>query len=475
MIKKVRIYLICMILATSFLAAVSNNETANAGGNILYVDAGGTSNYTTIQSAIDDASPGDTIFVYSGIYVENVIVNKSIDLIGECRDSTFIDGAGVGNVVTITSNYVNMSGFFVKNCGTSNFNYGIELDEVQFCILEDIICAENGAEMKITAGIRLHFSDNNTIRRCKCYNNSNDGINLDYSSNNTFDHCDLSNNACGVHLYYSSYNNVIFNCNIYDNQFGIPIYTNSDNNEVYNCTFYDNFWIGLGLVDVSNNIVDNCTFNDNGFLLEYGGGVCIYTSSNNTISNCVFTREDEIINNSGIYLFSSTYNIIKRCTFFSNTHGIQLNHSSNNTLFHNGFYNNDINAFDECFNYWYNPVTEEGNYWSDYTGADSDGDGIGDTPYDIDGGSQDLYPLMYPWDQQKPGPKETVLLVGKTINLNQEDDSYSFNVETVLWISFDPIDLQLLNSGEKIIVDEGYMGALSEEYVFGFFNAKIES
>jgi hypothetical protein len=38
----------------------------------------------------------------------------------------------------------------------------------------------------------------------------------------------------------------------------------------------------------------------------------------------------------------------------------------------------------------------EGNYWSDYNGTDSNGDGIVDTPYIIDDKNVDHYPLMKP-------------------------------------------------------------------------------
>jgi hypothetical protein len=74
-------------------------------GKILYVGGSGPNNYTSIQDALNEANEGDTIFVYndSSPYYENLIINKSIKLIGENRDTTIIDGRG-RNVVEIIAN-----------------------------------------------------------------------------------------------------------------------------------------------------------------------------------------------------------------------------------------------------------------------------------------------------------------------------------------------------------------------------------
>ena len=69
--------------------------------------------YPTIQEAINNAADGDTIFVRSGTYYENVVVDKAVSLTGENVEGTVIDGGGSGSVVMIAANGVNVSGFTI--------------------------------------------------------------------------------------------------------------------------------------------------------------------------------------------------------------------------------------------------------------------------------------------------------------------------------------------------------------------------
>ena len=97
-----------------------SDENSSNLSNTVYVGGSGTGNYSSIQSAIDAATVGDTVFVYNGTYYENVIVYKTIHMIGESRNGTIIDGGNIDSTITITSDYVSVERFCVIKCGLSS-------------------------------------------------------------------------------------------------------------------------------------------------------------------------------------------------------------------------------------------------------------------------------------------------------------------------------------------------------------------
>ncbi len=182
----------------------------------------------------------------------------------------------------------------------------------------------------------------------------------------------------------------------------VGLYINSDNNfiigNVVGNNFANSMANGIQLERSSNNTISNNNIIDNnrGISLDW-------SCNNNTISGNTITTN---INTdySGIQLFCSSNNKIFRNAVKNGYYGIFLTDSNYNLIFDNIF-DNINNAWDDGINMWNISKTPGtnivggsylgGNYWDNYTGTDSNGDGLGDTPYYISGGSrQDTYPLV---------------------------------------------------------------------------------
>ncbi|GAH31832.1 unnamed protein product, partial [marine sediment metagenome] len=143
----------CVVSSTAVTELREKPSPISFDGITLYVGGSGSNNYTVIQEAINDAIDGDTVFVYddSAPYYENVIVDRSIDLIGEDRNTTIIDGEIGDIIIKIISDNVVVSGFTLTNgymgiaiisdfCIISGniieyfFSYGIILEESNKCV-----------------------------------------------------------------------------------------------------------------------------------------------------------------------------------------------------------------------------------------------------------------------------------------------------------------------------------------------------
>jgi parallel beta-helix repeat protein len=108
-----------ILIAAIAIAALSAGQAA---ASTLCVNPGGTGGCRSkIQFAVNDAAPGDTVKVAPGTYKEDVIIGKSLYLVGDNRNNTFIDATGLANGVYVNGldnsglSNVSVSGFTVEN------------------------------------------------------------------------------------------------------------------------------------------------------------------------------------------------------------------------------------------------------------------------------------------------------------------------------------------------------------------------
>jgi hypothetical protein len=110
-------------VVSEFQVQPSQNFQTVSLGDTLYVGGDGPGNYTKIQDAIDNASDGDTIRVYLGVYYENqIIIDKALQIRGAGWTTTIIDGSDAtlpsDGLVRITANGdVTFEGFTVRDAG----------------------------------------------------------------------------------------------------------------------------------------------------------------------------------------------------------------------------------------------------------------------------------------------------------------------------------------------------------------------
>jgi len=291
-----------------------------------------------IQNLINNASEGDTINIPRGTYYENIVIDKTINLIGEDENTTIINANDKGDVLYISADHVKISGFTIQN---SSLNCGITIRSNYSVITNNSI--KNNLD-----GIDLYKCSNNTISNNIIVNNGDDGITLSNSNSNTISNNIINNNYfLGINVYYYSSNNIISGNTINNNLFGVYFVYYSNSNAISGNTVKYNNWTGIDLEDSSNNIIYKNTIQNN--------------------------------NRTGI----------KLSNFYSFSDG--------NIIYHNNLMDNTPNANDTGDNTWHNATLKEGNYWDDYNGTDANSDGIGDTPYNVTGGdNQDRYPLMNP-------------------------------------------------------------------------------
>ncbi|HIH28787.1 MAG TPA: hypothetical protein HA260_03180, partial [Thermoplasmata archaeon] len=216
-------------IATEPLQDSLNHSINSDRRQTLYVGGTGPNNYSKIQDAIDNATDGDNIYVYQGMYYEHVLITKNVSLYGESRDQTIIDGEGTGNVIKIQADGGTVTGFTLQHGGigayivyasyvniigntiTNNWE-GIGLLASAHCLISENTVSHNGFE-----GINPVQTTFTTISGNLIIDHLQ-GIYLVQSTSNTIFGNVLSGNMRGIEIQESSDDNHLFHNNLYSSE-----------------------------------------------------------------------------------------------------------------------------------------------------------------------------------------------------------------------------------------------------------------
>jgi hypothetical protein len=400
-------------MAASWLVMPSS---VKAGSNTIVVP----DDYPTIHAAIGNATDGDTIFVRPGTYEETPLkANKTLSLIGEGADSTKISfdppytefwwnilqkSIVYENPIEVYADHFKLSGFTIVTTGgsigikgngtkitgnqilTDIYVSGSHLNITENTLLGDVEVGgsysnivENTFSGAITAtGSYLNISANKK--------SSSSIIRIDSGITVSGSFCIISENAItakGLHpsISVNGNRNIVAKNNVTRSLVGISV--GGSSNMIY------------------GNRIINCFSQLTPLPL---GGIAIGVSGNNTVF------ANRIVNNA----WGANVNPNPKTNLTS-------------TFYHNNFVGNtqQVILSNDMFSYGNDSFDNgvEGNYWSDYTGIDVDGDGIGDTPYIIDDNRLDRYPLMAPFDIDSVALELPEWATPPTIRLNSPENT----------------------------------------------------
>ena len=318
----------------------------------------------------------------------------------------------------------------------------------------DIVIANSTIHDNYDYGIYLFNVSHVLIANCTFFNN-NIGIYLHNTSYATISDSTFYNNSVGVYEKWTYHARIEYS-HIYNNKYwGISIW-NSLFPLINSSTVRSN---GLDGVIIWNSVfakIYESEFfdNENGINVRSSPIITVSTSSSYNNSNAgLLLYEVELTYDNNIFGVIEALGTIVSSEFYNNTYGIYMDNSEHTKISNTGLYNNTYGLFisgptiytfvclsnfiDNDNQIYLSPEAQgkvqfdnmtHGNYWSNYSGQDSDDDGIIDEPYTIDAADKDYHPLVSPVTITKIFDIYNPHITNITVERTDNQDNYTLTI-----------------------------------------------
>lgn len=352
-----RIFMLCILLKGDASAAV--------------IQCGNQTTHPSIQAAIDQANPTDTVEVQAGIYQQgNIIIHKPIAFLA--KGAVVLDGAFTCEILTVKSNFVLIKGFHIRN--SSNLS-SIDIGGIKV-LASKYVTIENNRLEKCCFGIYL-----SNTKHCRVIGNTisgnvaeetniGNGIHCWKADSNVLENNESTQQRDGIYFEFVTNTIIKNNYSHHNLRYGLHFMFSHTNAYTYN-TFSRN---GAGVAVMYSHHV---SMHHNQFEYNWGSssyGLLLKEINDSDISENTFTY-----NSAAIYMEGSNRVKMYRNNFSNNGWAMRMQSSCvNNVIEQNNFTGN---TFDVSTNGETQLSNFNSNYWDKYEGYDLNRDGCGDVPF----------------------------------------------------------------------------------------------